>query len=345
MWLSWRHGLPLGTGIWGGEDAEFEPRRLRRTWRLSRFWPTTWNQSQSVSPSGYLIWLAASAAPSTDCPPAAQHETPSRQGSLCCRCRCSLRGCPPSPLAALLAGSWCPVPGCSVSGFPACSRDARRPGEVSAPGLAVLLGRAWAAASRGVAFPAVVLHPAAVSHAPAQFSSTQEQETAPAPPGNKLSQPLPRNKNYPGNPGRPVASVARAAPGVAGGSRDGPSRRPMLAGMNASTAPPPPPVPRCGAGDRHAVGRGVRSASIFATIVKNRASTSLRYVAGSVADCAHPIRPQPPFRSATPSRNLSREIPRDAARAALLEFAGFLRRSGCGANADVPHPQPDRPVP
>src|ERR1035437_5822353 len=103
MWLSWRHGLPLGTGIWGGEDAEFEPRRLRRTWRLSRFWPTTWNQSQSVSPSGYLIWLAASAAPSTDCPPAAQHETPSRQGSLCCRCRCSLRGCPPSPLAAVAA--------------------------------------------------------------------------------------------------------------------------------------------------------------------------------------------------------------------------------------------------
>ena len=98
-----------------------------------------------------------------------------------------------------------------MSGFPACSRDARRPGEVSAPGLAVLLGRAWAAASRGVAFPAVVLHPAAVSHAPAQFSSTQEQETAPAPPGNKLSQPLPRKKNYPGNPGRPVAAFAGGA--------------------------------------------------------------------------------------------------------------------------------------
>ena len=52
IWLSWRHGLPLGTGIWGGEDAEFEPRRLRRTWRLSRFWLITWNQSQSVSPTG-----------------------------------------------------------------------------------------------------------------------------------------------------------------------------------------------------------------------------------------------------------------------------------------------------
>jgi hypothetical protein len=52
IWLSWRHGLPLGTGIWGGEDAEFEPRRLRRTWRLSRFWPITWNQSQSVAPTG-----------------------------------------------------------------------------------------------------------------------------------------------------------------------------------------------------------------------------------------------------------------------------------------------------
>ena len=52
MWLSWRHGLPLGTEIWGGEDAEFEPRCLRRTWRLSRFWPTTWKQSPSVSPTG-----------------------------------------------------------------------------------------------------------------------------------------------------------------------------------------------------------------------------------------------------------------------------------------------------
>src|ERR1035437_1511247 len=52
IWLSWRHGLPLGTEIWGGEDAEFEPRCLRRTWRLSRFWLTTWKRSPSVSPSG-----------------------------------------------------------------------------------------------------------------------------------------------------------------------------------------------------------------------------------------------------------------------------------------------------
>src|ERR1035437_2496762 len=51
IWLSWRHGLPLGTEIWGGEDAEFEPRCLRRTWRLSRFWPTTWKRSPSVSPA------------------------------------------------------------------------------------------------------------------------------------------------------------------------------------------------------------------------------------------------------------------------------------------------------
>src|ERR1039457_5433295 len=28
IWLFWRHGLPIGTGIWGGEDAEFEPRRF-----------------------------------------------------------------------------------------------------------------------------------------------------------------------------------------------------------------------------------------------------------------------------------------------------------------------------
>src|ERR1019366_4084532 len=82
---------------------------------------------------------------------------------------------------------------------------------------------------------------------PAQFSSTQEQETAPAPPGNKLSQPLPRKKNYPGNPGRPVAAVARAAPGVAGGCRGGPLRTAVPAGTDSSAAPLPlSPIPVSG---------------------------------------------------------------------------------------------------
>jgi hypothetical protein len=42
--------------------------------------------------------------------------------------------------------SWCRLPGCSVSGSPTCSGAARRPGEVSAPGLAALLGRSRLAA-------------------------------------------------------------------------------------------------------------------------------------------------------------------------------------------------------
>ena len=38
--MAWRHGHRLSTGSWGGEGVEFEPRCLRRTWRLSCFWPT-----------------------------------------------------------------------------------------------------------------------------------------------------------------------------------------------------------------------------------------------------------------------------------------------------------------
>src|ERR1017187_4156210 len=58
------------------------------------------------------------------------------------RCRCSLRGCRPSPPAAVGAVVLVPVPGCSVfsAGSPTSPGAARRPGEVSAPGLAVLLG-------------------------------------------------------------------------------------------------------------------------------------------------------------------------------------------------------------
>src|ERR1035441_2587685 len=242
MWLSWRHGLPLGTGIWGGEDAEFEPRRLRRTWRLSRFWPTTWNQSQSVSPSGYLIWLAASAAPSTDCPPAAQHETPSRQGSLCCRCRCSLRGCRPSRLAAVGAVVLVPVP-CTTyrlpRSFAGCFRRWRR-GLLLVPvlpgGRGKFLRRAWPSfwAVRQLAAPAVAWlwwSTPAAARPPVQFASTRGQQPAARQQLATRSRSLLQKEKRPGSPGKPVAAVARAAPGVAGGSRSARCRRPCLAGQ------------------------------------------------------------------------------------------------------------------
>src|ERR1035437_9349690 len=104
MWLSWRHGLPLGTGIWGGEDAEFEPRRLRRTWRLSRLWPVTWNQSQSVSPTGAGFGSLHRRLRNRLCSGGSTRNTlPARVPLLSVPPRCSLRGYRPSPPAAVAA--------------------------------------------------------------------------------------------------------------------------------------------------------------------------------------------------------------------------------------------------
>src|ERR1035437_5688121 len=105
MWLSWRHGLPLGTEIWGGEDAEVEPRRLRRTWRLSRFWPITWNQSLSLcrllAPDlGRCIGGSVNRLCSGG---STRNTLPARVPLLSVPPRCSLRGCRPSPPAAVAA--------------------------------------------------------------------------------------------------------------------------------------------------------------------------------------------------------------------------------------------------
>src|ERR1035437_1123053 len=191
MWLSWRHGLPLGTGIWGGEHAEFEPRRLRRTWRLSRFWPITWNQSQFVSPTGAGF--------------GSLHRRLRNRLQLVCSGGSTRKSVPPrvrllyvpvfspwlpsvapgSPLGGVLtAGAVRHVPPAAqfrralsppAAGSPTAPGAARRPGEVSAPGLAVLLGRARLAA------PAVAWlwwsSPAA-ARAPVQFASTRGQQPA-----------------------------------------------------------------------------------------------------------------------------------------------------------------------
>jgi hypothetical protein len=56
--------------------------------------------------------IGGSATDCNLCAPAAQHETPSRQGSGCCRCRCSLLGCRPSPRQPSWRGpdGWCRAP-------------------------------------------------------------------------------------------------------------------------------------------------------------------------------------------------------------------------------------------
>jgi hypothetical protein len=161
--------------------------------------------------------------------------------SVCWRCR----GPPPVPVLSpwlpvrrlrqpRWRWSWCLVPGCSVSAAaPTSSRAARRPGEVSAPGLAVLgrcagwLPRLWLGCGGlpGCRFPrsrSILQH----TGAGASPSNTS----------NKLSQPPPR-RDQPWNPVQTRCRRCRTAPGIAGGSRGGPSRRPCLPGTDASAAP------------------------------------------------------------------------------------------------------------
>ena len=114
--------------------------------------------------------------------------------------------------------------------------------EASAPSLAFFLAPCAGGCHRWLGCgAAVVLHRAAVSRAPAQFSATQEQDQS-----RQHRQPLRSLLQKEKHPGNLVQTRCRAAPGVAGGSRGGPSRRPMLAGMNASTAPSLPPTPCAG---------------------------------------------------------------------------------------------------
>jgi hypothetical protein len=74
-------------------------------------------------------------------------------------------------------------------------------------------------------------------HTGAGAAAQQHREQAPA--------ASPRKKKHPGSPGRPVGGVARAAPGVAGGGRGGPSEAAVFAGTDASAVPPLLSVPVC----------------------------------------------------------------------------------------------------
>jgi hypothetical protein len=154
------------------------------------------------------------------------------------RCRCSLRGCPSVASGSPDGGgrgAWCRGARCR-----------RRPPLLPAlpGGRGKFLRRAspsWAGAPGGCpgCGLAVVVYRAAVSHAPAQFSSTPEQEPAPATPATSSRSP-PREETNPGTPYRPVAAVAaprresRVVPAaVPPGGRVCPGR----------TRAPPPPLP------------------------------------------------------------------------------------------------------
>src|ERR1019366_6242284 len=74
---------------------------------------------------------------------------------------------------------------------------------------------------------------------------TGDRSSRPATPAT-TPRSLPHKEKHPGSPGRPVGGVARAAPGVAGGGRGGPSEAAVFAGTDAKAAPLPlSTVPVC----------------------------------------------------------------------------------------------------
>ncbi|HEX7424310.1 MAG TPA: hypothetical protein VF311_10570 [Terriglobales bacterium] len=73
---------------------------------------------------------------------------------------------------------------------------------------------------------------------------TGDRSSRPATPAT-TPRSLPHKEKHPGSPGRPVGGVARAAPGVAGGGRGGPSEAAVFAGTDASAVPPLLPTPVC----------------------------------------------------------------------------------------------------
>ena len=130
--------------------------------------------------------------------------------------------------------SWCRLPRCSAAA-PTSSDAAGRPGEVFCAG-----PRRPPGPVRRVAAPWRGRNPLWCSPLILQRTGAAARQHRPQAPAAS-----PRKENTPETPCRPVAAVARAAPGVAGGSRGGPSEAAVPAGTDASTAPPLPLVPVC----------------------------------------------------------------------------------------------------
>jgi hypothetical protein len=146
-----------------------------------------------------------------------------------CGCRCSLRVALRRPRQPWRRWSWCRLPRCSVSAAaPTSSGAARRAREASAraspsswPCTGWLPPVAWL--WRGGA------PPLAVSPALRAGASRQQHWQQP-------SAALLQKEKHPGSPGKPLCRRCRATPGVASGSRGGPSGRPC---RQARTAVPP----------------------------------------------------------------------------------------------------------
>src|ERR1039458_377436 len=185
--------LPLGTGSWGGEDAEFEPRRFAADLATVPFLADNLEPEPVCVAYWRRIWVAASAAP--------------QQTATCVLRRLNTEICPAkgpvavgagvlslvavrlpgSPLrGGLMAGAVRHVPPAAqfsralsppAAESPTSPGAARRPGEGSAPGLAVLLGRARLAAPVAWSWLAVVCHrllfPALPLNSPAHRSRSQ----------------------------------------------------------------------------------------------------------------------------------------------------------------------------
>ena len=127
--------------------------------------------------------------------------------SVCWRCRCSLRGCRPSPPPALVTMVLVSASGMlgasGVSYFPRRCPEAggsfcagpRRP---SGPCAAGCPGCGLAVVCHRLLFPAL----------PPNSPAHRGRSSRPATPATSLPQPLPQKKSTPGSPGKAVAAVA-----------------------------------------------------------------------------------------------------------------------------------------
>src|ERR1017187_1374049 len=131
---------------------------------------------------------------------------------------------------------------------PACSGAAGRPEKLLRRASPSFLRRARVAATGGLAVARLLCSTALLFPAhPLNSPPHRSRSRHPATPATS-SRSLSHKEKLPWQTGqRPVAAVARAAPGVAGGCRGGPSEEAMPAGTDSSAAPLPlSPIPVSG---------------------------------------------------------------------------------------------------
>jgi hypothetical protein len=199
--------LPLGTGSWGGEDAEFEPRRFAADLATVPFLADNLEPEPVCVAYWRRIWVAASAAP--------------QQTATCVLRRLDTEICPAkgpvavgagvlslvavrlpgSPLGGvLMAGAVRHVPPAAqfrralsppAAGSPACSGAARRPEKLLRRASPSFLRRARVAATGGLAVARLLCSTALLF------------------PAHPLNSPPHRSRTSPGNTGNPSAASSR----------------------------------------------------------------------------------------------------------------------------------------